>query len=293
MKRSTYAFALAFAASLASAQYSVVSQARGWSEADYNWATHTGGYTHLATFGSPTASAPSDLTGTLTSVSTAVSGHGPDYPHNPNTYDRVSSTASLESASVSMMEYDTAVDPAYTGYDGGDTISEIYDYLTFNIAGATASTVTNISYTYTIAGYMRQSGSYSGGDAHDVRSNWHFGSEYAQTSLQLDVSSGYVAYINGNGGTGTFTTLTPELIVQTGVISVTGASYSAPFYMTQSSHISNGMDVGYTNSIKFDLQPNVTMNSSSGVFGTQAVPEPGAIVTLLVGGAALVRRRRK
>lgn len=292
MKRSLYAFTFAFAASIASAQYNVVASSRGWSEADYNWAAHTGGYTHLATFGSPSALAPSDLTGTLTSASTEVSGGGPGYPHNPNTFDNVRSSANLASASMSMMEYDTATDGAYTGDDGGDTHSELHDHLTFTIAGANASTITNLAYTYTLSGYMRQSGSYFGGNAHDLYSDWHFGGASGQTSIQLDVSSGYVAYVNGYNGSGTFTNHTPDLIVQTGIIVITGTSYSADLGMTLSSHLANGMDVGYTNSIKFEAQPNVTMTSSSGVFGTQAVPEPGAIVTLLVGGAALLRRRK-
>lgn len=280
--------------SLAHAQYSVVVNDVGWSTASYNW-NHVGSFTSLASFGSATATVtPGDNTGTATAAAASVSGNGPDYPHNPNTFDALSSSVDLASVSTAMSSYDTGTDGVYTGNDGGTTYAQMNDHLTFNVGGANGSTQTVIGYTYTVAGYMRQSGSYADGHG-EALGSWSLTNGIVAsgfTDIKLDSSSGYQPYVNGTTGTGTFDSNTPELFIETGTFTITGPSVGADFSMLFQSWDYNGMDEGYGSNLQFTLPSNVTISSSSGVFASTPVPEPCTLLALLAGSAAILRKRR-
>ena len=53
------------------------------------------------------------------------------------------------------------------------------------------------------------------------------------------------------------------------------------------------MDIDYLTGVSFTLPKNVTLTSSSGVFGTQPVPEPEAWVAMATGMLGVLRRRRR
>ena len=130
-------------------------------------------------------------------------------------------------------------------------------------------------------------------NAHDISSGWNLGLLGGHTSVQLDASSGYVGYVNGTNGDGSFTTRTPGLIVQKGTFNVTGTSLSAAVGMDLSTHLAYGMDVAYTSVLHFDYGTEVSMTSSSGVFGTKAVPEPSGLLAASLGVLAMLVRRRR
>ena len=283
-------------AASAQAQYSVQLGAAAWSDAYYNYNAHVGGYTILAPFGGASASATPDSTGLATSAFVTVAGNGPGYPHDPGTFDSLSSKGDLASVTQKMSEFDTGTNDFYTGADGGSTISELDDHLMFNVAGANGSTVTTIGYTHIIRGSLRQSGSNptGHGELSDTL-NLVGAGVGANVDIQLnDVGhpGDFEPYVNGAGGSGTFTTLTPDLVIQTGTFNITGTSLATGFQMDQSSWAYDGMMENYTQSFQFTLPTNVTITSSSGVFGTKAVPEPATIAMLSIGLVGILRRRR-
>jgi len=270
--------------------------ANGWSTAYYNHG-FTGGHTQLAPFGNPSAFATPDTTGLATSASVGVAGNGSGYPHDPGTYDSLSASADLATATQSMSEMDTGINDYYTGYDGGTTFSELRDQLTFNVAGATSSTVTTIGYTAKISGMLRQSGSSPTGHGEVVDAFGLVGAGVGgYVDIQLnDVGHGgvFAPYVNGTGGSGTYVTSTPDLVVQTGTFNILGSSLGTSFAMDQSTWAYSGMRENYTQTVKFSLPTGVTIASSSGVFGRAAVPGPSALAMFGISLFAAARRRSR
>ncbi len=282
----------AMLASLAEAQYVYVNVS-GWSNASYNYG-HVGGYVQLAPFGSPSGSATPDLTGLATSAYANVAGNGPDYPHDPGTYDTFSSTGDLSAVKETMSEFDTGTNDFYTGDDGGTSASQLMDNLTFSVGGANGSTQTVIGYTRTVSGHLRQSGSNPDGHG-ELSATWNLNGAGAagNADIQLDSSNGYQPYINGAGGSGSYAGSTADLVVQTGTFTITGTSLSTGFLMNMSSWAYSGMDESYTQTFSLTMPTNVTLTSSSGVFGTAAVPEPCSMLALAGFGLLAARRRLK
>lgn len=282
----------AMLASVAEAQFVDLSVS-GWSNASYNHG-HVGGFVELAPFGNPSGSATPDTTGLATSAYANVAGNGSGYPHDPNTYDIFSATADLSAVKQTMSEYDTGTNGFYTGDDGGTSASQFLDNLTFTVGGANGSTQTVIGYTRILSGHLRQSGSNPDGHG-EVSATWNLNGAGAagNVDLALDSSSGYQPYINGAGGSGSYAGSTADLVVQTGTFTITGTSLSASFSMNMSTWAYSGMDENYTHTFSLLMPSNVTLTSSSGVFGTAAVPEPCSMLTLMGLSLIAVRRKRK
>ena len=102
----------------------------------------------------------------------------------------------------------------------------------------------------------------------------------------------YEPYLNGAGGSGTYISTTPDLVVQTGTFNIYGVSLATSFMMDQSTWAYSGMRENYTQTIKFTLPSGVSIASSSGVFGRSAVPGPSALITFGISLIAAARRRK-
>ena len=284
---------------LASAQYQVRTYATGWSSHRYNYSS-VGSV--VQTHPHSTASGTTDTTGDAKSAYSEAHGSSEGYPHSSDTHGDLYGFANLGTASVGTSDFDTAVDGSYVGYDGGGSHGRFEDALTFSVAGGNASTVTEIGITFTQRGHLRQSGTWAQGSGETI-SSFSFGSNGQissganfRTDLKLDGTSGYNAYINYADrypSSGPFQTIsmTPDLIVVHETLTLMGSSITLPVSMEMYTN-GGGMDMASTASLALDLPQGVTLRSSSGIFGTQAVPEPGSFAALGLGAAALLRRRR-
>lgn len=197
--------------------------------------------------------------------------------------------------------------------DGGEGSAEgpqFWDTLTFTVAGATASTVTNIPFTFSVDG-KGAAGT--------------FGTQLsAQAGVQILPGTGCGGGVGCAGGAGeaswasdlatssshslsNFDNVSYTLVSDTltgfevdGILSLTGSGaidYVGAFMNLRA--LNGTEDFGDTAQLSFDLPAGVSFTSASGVFPTgsspSAVPGPGSLALLASGllGLGLVRRRRR
>ena len=177
---------------------------------------------------------------------------------------------------------------------------QLGDGLNFAIAGATASTVTNIGVTFDIHGTR----SITGG-ALSVSNLLRFGDaglDYSLTQRDLDAprigtsAFGWVSY--------SFDDTVADHTIFRGVYALRGASQRLMFaeaFWTTASYTDATSDYASTSAFSFTLPSEVTFTSDSGVFLTGlggtggGVPEPATWALMLAGfglvGSALRRRQ--
>ena len=185
------------------------------------------------------------------------------------------------------------------------------DTLTFNTAGATPATVTNIGVTFTIDGVL--SGAQNAYGVAGVQSVLGFGSAsanlfYQQNQLDPVVSSlSQSGWISGSWAAGSG----PGLSTFTGVYALSGASQVLDISSFLSASAGSGAISDYSNTaiLRLNLPTNVSFTSASGTFLTAlsnpsptpnptpgGVPEPATWAMMLAGfgaiGATMRRRQR-
>jgi hypothetical protein len=163
------------------------------------------------------------------------------------------------------------------------------DLLTFNIPGATPSTVTQIPLTFTIS---------SSGAAP--------GNGYGSGTAYLDIDNGNATFLQGASYTGlnsgdtvsgfssqSLTDTGPGSAIFTADYAVTGASPQVNFGFYANGGAGLGASFNLADSLGFNLPAGITFTSQSGVFDTQ-VPEPTVVALLATAtSAGLLRRRRR
>ena len=200
-------------------------------------------------------------------------------------------------------------------YQTALTVARFVDTLEFSVAGANASTTTNIVVKFQL------DGSLSTPDAHGATglgtpyglidnifgfgaangrvtfeqfaANRRYGQEY-QILNQSNSQSGWVSY--------SWDTISPGLTQFTGVYALSGVSQTLGIsnYLSGFTTTGGSFAYGNTSSLSFILPTNVTFTSASGVFlsalNQNAVPEPATWAMMLFGfgivGSAMRRGRR-
>jgi hypothetical protein len=176
----------------------------------------------------------------------------------------------------------------------GYTTAVFNDRLTFNIAGASPATVTNIVVSFAIDGGMVYSGVPFSDAA--VTGDLRFGSAFA--SLLYGPAALYNAFANQGGWvSGTWSTVpNANLNTFTGIYALVGATPTLDVRAALGTRASSLSSANYSNTAAFEmsLPSNVTYSSASGVF-LSAVPEPGTWALMLagVGGMLSMARSRR
>ena len=232
-------------------------------KATYN--TNTGATTQIT--GTATASGTANVSG-LTSSFDQSTANGFTFlpPVNPlNAFSFAA--ADLSSASVRAMGGGNE-QIAYNGAVGegeGFGIAEIFDTLTFYVAGATSSTVTNIGINYSLNGSVTRPGPgvsvistllVPGADA-----------QFVYDAYQLPNSTpivNQIGWVSEN-----VISATPASFIFQGVTSGQGATFVIPIDLKLNVTCEGATcDYSHTGYLSLLLPPNVTVTSASGVFLT-------------------------
>lgn len=187
------------------------------------------------------------------------------------------------------------------GVDGGNATAEVWmaDLLTFNIPGATASTVTDIGVQWMVQGGGLSSG--ENGESSMVGEllfTGGLGSPEAEASTGWSSVNGVLSNSSGGATTGTIGFLNPTVVADTvnsviidATVQFTGPNSTLPLELYLVCGSSNDASCNFidTESVDFALPQGVTFTSSSGVFETQTgVPEPSTLEMLVAGFCLLI-----
>jgi hypothetical protein len=277
----------------------------------------TGVYSHSGnSLSSLTSTGTTDTTGNATSAYDSISGVD------------VSGGAASAYTGASLVNGSLhatasgAFDGVYQGedvYSGGGGQADFYDTLTFNVAGADASTVTDFTVDFNIDGsatsardaiygsqFMGMNYTFSlGGTDFNQGARW---APYAGGTGENGPVPVYIGGVSVNNGYGNLTLVGIDQISDTPddtqfqvTYQLIGSSITAGVFDGLSLGCEDGVSCDWlnTSSVSFKLPENVTMTSASGAFLTAptGVPEPVTWAMMLVGfgavGASLRGRRER
>lgn len=181
-------------------------------------------------------------------------------------------------------------------YRSGLAVAIFNERLTFNIAGASASTVTPISIIFSIDGQLANSANSLSGAS--VLGDLRFGSAYANVNYSLANGDPTIGgsltqggWVSGSWAAGS----NPGQSTFTGVYALSGASDVIAVRSALTAYASSVASSDYFNTSAFQLvlPSNVAYSSESGVF-LSAVPEPSSWALMLAGlGSVLTLSRRR
>lgn len=226
-----------------------------------------------------------------------------------------SATAAADLSTASLHGYAfSAGNQSFQGSGQGSTDSKLWDELTFSIAGASNTTVTDIPVFFSVDGANQYSTEENWGASLEFGSGGTFFFPNGIGVTWEDDVNGFI--FSGNLGLtpGTFTAasdpfpdsitwLTPVLntsnnLIEEGILSLTGPTAVVDLSANLDTRANAGtVDYSNTAGISFQLPADTTYSSASGAFGTAAVPEPAAFglcgAGLVILSLALRRRGRK
>jgi hypothetical protein len=187
-----------------------------------------------------------------------------------------------------------------SGSDGGSGIAyaQVADTLQINVAGATGSTVTQIPFTFTVDGSFNVTTA-DGNSSGDLQPFLYLNDGVFTEIVGLSASTNFAPVVEAptisGWTTSGFLSNTPDSIIFQGTLAITGAQAELDVDEGLSANASDGTGLNYgdTAALSFDLPPNVTYTSASGVFDTVAVPEPASGLLVLGALAAATLRRKR
>jgi hypothetical protein len=251
-----------------------------------------------------------DPSGLLTSVSQSLI-MGASVPADPSIGAPAASasassyaTASLPSGSVGVAAAGDYLDYRFpsSGQAGGSGVSfaQAGDTLHFDIAGASVSTVTDITVTYRTSGSMTVP-TPAGDSQGSLRSIFSFGGAGEETDVSSNVNTSYMPVLQPGANFGWVSeslTGNPGLFTFTGVYAITGSHADLGIAETLSDQCGLGTscDYSHTGTVSFTLPGSVTYTSDAGFLPQQqpssGVPEPGSMALMAVGltGLTLIGR---
>ena len=172
------------------------------------------------------------------------------------------------------------------------------DSLTFTVAGAGNSTVTDIGVNFTVDGAVSPGTTSLGAG---VLADYSFVFGDGNIDYVYDTADNPPSFSPTSGGwvTSSVTSESPDSLIFSGTYALSGASDTLPISMLLSLDCvgDSSCDVSHTGAVTFLLPSDVTFTSQSGVFLTSAAaaPEPGypalAGFGLILMGFAAQRRR--
>jgi hypothetical protein len=204
-------------------------------------------------------------------------------------------TGNLATGSVGVYSFPSQVGGVVSE---GTASAMLKDSLTFNIAGASSSTVTDIDVTFTVDGNV----TYANGSGAELTDSMLFGG--ANIDYVYDSAGSDPNHIVEVGGWASYdiTSESADSFVLSGVYALTGSSdvLTTQLLLSLQCQGDASCDVSHTGAISLTLPSDVTFTSASGVFLTQpltATPEPSYAVFLLglglAGAIFLARRGRR
>lgn len=239
--------------------------------------------------------------------SLGVGGHDAtsfaSYAGGPVGYYAVSSAFARANLSTGSLHASTLTN----GYYWGDAraSAQLFESVTFHVAGANANTVTNIVIDLQLAGSISQERSANylynfsmSGQGGGVSVGWT-----TQFYSELNDPRNYVGWAVAGGagepsGFASWTLLANSATEKhfRGVLAFTGPTREFAIATTLGLGCSGGTNCDFGNSanLRFELPTGVSFTSASGEL-LSAVPEPGTTALMLAGAAALIgfaRRRR-
>jgi hypothetical protein len=210
-------------------------------------------------------------------------------------------TANLATGSVGVYALSDIIDNSVIESQASAT-AQLNDSLTFNVAGATSSTVTDIGVMFTIDGAAAPGTPLLSGQAGpgvDMLGALTLGATTVQYSYNDEAGSPANGTLTDGGWVSEqVNTQTPDELVFSGIYAITGASAVVPIQLQMICGAENGGTCSYsdTAAVNFNLPQGVSFTSNSGAFLSQAqgtaTPEPASWMLVLGGVAILIGRRR-
>ena len=197
------------------------------------------------------------------------------------------------------------------GFSQGRAHAQLDDTITFNVAGASASTVTSIGLDLTLdgtisalehAGYLYNLKMYASGRG-GLSAGWTTQFYDSQTDPRNYVGWAVSGGAGEPGGFEHFEVLADSATHKHlhGTFTITGAQTAFDIFLGFNLSCSSGTDCDFGNSghLRFDMPDNVSYTSASGLLLTggpiTSVPEPATLALLLasLGVLGLVSQRRR
>jgi hypothetical protein len=247
--------------------------------------------------------------GTISSNSNASSSFDTVSGTNGNGSASASAAANATTGSLRVSAFG-AYGSTYQGtdnYNEGAATAAIFNNLTFNIAGASATTVTSVTLDYQLDGTISASRIAAGGSqnafvSYDLQlGTTNIGQHGGWTPSPGDGS--VPTWSNGNGqidgindGTGNLIVGSVNILQDTPLDTLleityllTGPSVTAQFFDGLEINCGDSVSCDYSNTsqVGFILPGNVTLTSDSGDFLVSATPLPSTWVMLLSGFVGL------
>ena len=206
-------------------------------------------------------------------------------------------TGNLATGSVGVYAFPSVCCGGPPNVSDADSEAIIRDSLTFNVAGANSSTVTDIGIAFTVDGSVSP-----GTQANEADAVLTDSMAFGNGIIDYVYNTGSNSIIENQGWvTNTIASEGPNSFIFAATYALTGSTdtLAIQLELDLQCQADASCDVSHTGAVSFVLPPNVTFTSQSGVFLSQpltAAPEPAYSAVPgfgLLGIAILLRRRNR